>query len=167
MVWHELVLTHKHGCRKRGRNLKISAKNIFLVSSVKNQISPLLSPLGKLLEKSTSGPPGKIPSDAHARKHVKLHQFCEKMCCITLSGNTVHQHQCGKQIAGRQTVHGVFCQTITESCWIHCQIRNKILEIISTKFCNTSFIKRFALTLDPILLVLLKITIFRQNSKGP
>jgi len=27
------------------------------------------------------------------------------------------------------------------------------------------FIKRFALTLDPILIVLLKLTIFRQNSK--
>jgi len=31
---------------------------VFLVSSDKNQISPL-SPLEKLLEKSTSGPPGK------------------------------------------------------------------------------------------------------------
>ena len=35
---------HKHGCRKRGRNLKISAKKgVFLVSSGKKQISPLLA----------------------------------------------------------------------------------------------------------------------------
>jgi len=33
--------------------------------------------------------------------------------------NIVQQHKCGKQsIAGWQTVHGVFCQTITKSCQI-------------------------------------------------
>jgi len=68
--------THKHGCRKRGRNLKISEKkDVFLVSSCKKQISPLLAPLEKLLEKCTSDPPGKIPSDAHAQKHIKVHHF--------------------------------------------------------------------------------------------
>jgi len=37
--------THKHGCRKKGRILKISAKKaVFLVSSGKKQISPLLGP---------------------------------------------------------------------------------------------------------------------------
>jgi len=42
--------------------LKILAKNVFLVSSGKKQSSPLLGPL----EKSTSAPLGKNPSDAHA-----------------------------------------------------------------------------------------------------
>jgi len=37
-------------------------------------------------------PPGKIPSDAHAHKQVKLHHFCEKLCCITPSDKTVQQH---------------------------------------------------------------------------
>ena len=98
--------THKHGCRKRGRNLEISAKNaVFLISSAKKQISPLLAPVQKLLEKSTTGLPGKIPFDAHAHKHVKWHHFCEKLCCITPSVNTAQQHQRGKQpIAGWQAV---------------------------------------------------------------
>jgi len=43
------------GCRRQ--DLKISAKiAFFLVSSGKKQISPLLTPLEKLLEKSTSSP---------------------------------------------------------------------------------------------------------------
>jgi len=74
--------THKHGCRKKGKNLKISAKKaVFLVSSGKNYISPLLPPVEKPLEKSTSVPSEKIPSDAQAHKHVKLHHFCEKLGC--------------------------------------------------------------------------------------
>ena len=45
------------------------------------------------------------------------------------------QHQCGKQSkAGWQTVHCVFCQTITKSC----QITNNTLETISTKYCENS-----------------------------
>jgi len=50
-----------------GRNLKISAKKaVFLVSSDENQISPLWSPSIELLEKFTSGPPGKIlPTPMH------------------------------------------------------------------------------------------------------
>jgi len=36
--------THKHGCRKTGRNLKISAKRtVFLVSSGEKQISSLVA----------------------------------------------------------------------------------------------------------------------------
>jgi len=59
---------------------------------------------------------GCYQQDTHAHKHVKLHHFYEKLCCITRSGNTVKQHQCGKQsIAGWQTVQDVFCQTITKS----------------------------------------------------
>jgi len=139
--------------------------SIFVFSSVKKQISPLLTPLEKRLEKSTSGSPGKIPSDPHAHKYVKFHLFCEILCCIIPSGNTVQQHQCGKQsIAGRQTVHGVFCETITESCRNHSQIRNNVDEILP-KFCNIFFIKRFALILDPKLIVLLKLTISSQSSK--
>jgi len=43
---------HKHGCRKRGNDLKISAKKaVFLFSSVKNQISPLLAPTRKTFRK--------------------------------------------------------------------------------------------------------------------
>jgi len=114
--------------------------------------------------------PGEIPSDAHAHKRVKWHYFCEKLCCITPSGNTVQQHQCGKQaIAGWQTVHGVFCQTITKSYQINCHITNKvrnIIEKILPKFCNDFFIKHFTLSLYPILIVLLKLTIFRQKSGG-
>jgi len=37
--------THKHGCRKRGKNLKISEKNVFLVASVKKtNFTTLVSP---------------------------------------------------------------------------------------------------------------------------
>jgi len=51
-------LAHKHGCGKRGKNLKISAKKVvFLVSRNENLISPLLAPpLEELLEKSISAP---------------------------------------------------------------------------------------------------------------
>jgi len=52
MVWHELFFTHKHGCRKGGRNSNISAKKVVpLVSSSKKQISPLLAPSRKIVEK--------------------------------------------------------------------------------------------------------------------
>jgi len=44
MLQHERFPTHKHGCRKGGRNLKSSAKKaVILVSRGKNQISPLLA----------------------------------------------------------------------------------------------------------------------------
>jgi len=87
----------------------------------------------------SGGPLRKIPSDAHAHKHVKWHHFCEKLWCIAPSGNTVQQHQCGKQsIAGWQTVYGVSCQTITKSWQIHCQITNNMLETISTKYFQIS-----------------------------
>jgi len=61
---------------------------------------------------------------------------------------------------------GVFCQTIMKSC----QITNNMLEISSRKYCQNSatcfFIKRFTLSLDPILIVLLQLTIFRQKSES-
>ena len=69
-----------HGRRKGGQGgqgppwiLKFSAKKVvFLVSSGKNQISPLLTPL----EKSPSAlPPEKNPSDAHVRTQPVL-AFC-------------------------------------------------------------------------------------------
>jgi len=99
MVWHELFPTLKLGCRKEGRDLRISAKKaVFLVSSGKKQISPLSDPLENFW-KNPLVPHGKNPSNAHAHKQVKLH--CKKLCCITSSDNTVQQHQCGKQaIAG-------------------------------------------------------------------
>jgi len=44
--------THKHGCRKRRRNLKISVKKVvFLVSRGKNQISLLFATPTKTLGK--------------------------------------------------------------------------------------------------------------------
>ena len=57
MVWHELFPTHKHGCQKGGRDLKISAKMaVFLVLCGK--IFTIVTPLENLLKKSTSTPPG-------------------------------------------------------------------------------------------------------------
>jgi len=166
MVWHELFLHTSMGVGRGARIGKFQQKKLSSYFQVlKNKLHHVWPPLEKRLEKSTSGSPGKISSDVHAHKYVKFHQFCEKLCCITPSGNTVQQHQCGKQsIAGRQTVHGVFCQTITESCRNHYQIRNNIDQILS-KFCNIFCIKRFALTLDPMLIVLIQLTIFGQNSK--
>jgi len=83
MVWHESFPTHKDGCGKRGRSLKISAKKaVFLVSSEKKEISPLIAPLEKSLEKATNASPRKNPSDAPAHKLVKLHHFCKN--CVVL-----------------------------------------------------------------------------------
>ena len=131
--------THKHmGVRKGAGIWNFSKNAVFLISSIKNQISPLLTSPRKT-SKCTSVPPWKNAFRRHAHKHVKWYHFCVKLCCITPSGNTVQQHQCGKQsIARWQTGHGVFCQTITKSCEIHCQITNNMLEIISTKFCENS-----------------------------
>jgi len=48
MVWHELLPTHKHGRRKRGKEFeKFSKKNVFLVLSGKKQILPFLAPPAK------------------------------------------------------------------------------------------------------------------------
>jgi len=92
MVWHELFPTHKHGCRKGGTNLKFSAKKaVFLVVSGKKQISPLLAPLEKLLEKSTSAPLDKS-FRSPCTPHMNYTIFC-KNCAVlhhlaTLLNNT-------------------------------------------------------------------------------
>jgi len=130
---------HKHGCRTGDRNLKISAKKaVFLVVSGKNQISPLLAPLEKLMKKSTSAPLDKIlPTLMHTS--IKITRFLWKLCCIAPSGNTVQQHQCTKQaIVGWQTGHGVFCKTITKSCQIHVRqnIDNFMFIWTSTDICD-------------------------------
>jgi len=45
----------------RGREFEnVSKTRVFSISSGKKQISPLLGPTEKLLEKSTSGPPEKF-----------------------------------------------------------------------------------------------------------
>ena len=137
MVWHELFLHTSMGVGRGATIWKFQQKKLFSYFRVlKTKFHHFWPPLEKRFEKSTSGSPGKIPSDAHAHKYVKFQQFCEKLCCIIPSDNTVQQHQCGRpkqSTAGRQTVHGVFCQTITESC------RNTAkLEIISTKYCQNS-----------------------------
>jgi len=63
---------------------------VFLVSSGENEISPFF-PL-ESLGKSTSGPIGKNPPDAHVHKHVKLHDFCKKIVKKhTPSNNAVEQ----------------------------------------------------------------------------
>ena len=83
MVRHEIFPTHKHGYRKGGKNFISAKKGYFLSFECgENQISPLLYPIQKRLETSTSAPPGKYPSGAHAHKHVKLHHFCKK--CVVL-----------------------------------------------------------------------------------
>jgi len=86
MVLQEIFPAHKHGYRKGGKNLKISAKKAIFRSfkCSKKQISPLLIPLETRLEKSTSASPGKNPSDAHAHDTsiYKLHQFCKN--CVVL-----------------------------------------------------------------------------------
>ena len=79
--------------------------------------------------------------------------------CIAPPGSTIQHHQCGKQsTTGWQTVHGVFCQTITKSY----QITDNIDKILP-KFCNIFFIKRFTFTMAPI--VFMSLNLFRQNSK--
>ena len=45
-------------------------------------------------------------------------------------------------------------------------VRNNIDKILP-KFCNVFLIERFTLSLDPVLIVLLKLTISRQKSGGP
>ena len=118
-----------------GSNSQMLAKKaVFLVLSGKKQISPLLAPLEKLLEKSTSALMDKNPSDVHAQKHVKLHYFCKKMCCIKASGNTVQQRQCGKHYASHSRL------TDCERC-IHSaeHLRNPAkLQVILIKYCRNS-----------------------------
>jgi len=43
----------------------LAKKVVFSISRGKKQTLPLLAPLEKILGKSTPGPPGKNPSDAH------------------------------------------------------------------------------------------------------
>jgi len=125
---------YKNMGAERGAGIKkLQQKNVFSrFWLAKNKFHDFLPPLEKLLKKSTTAPTGKNPSDAHAHnKRVKLRHFC----CITPYGNTVQQHQCGKQaIAGWHTVHGVFCQTITKFC----QITKNILQIILAKYWQNS-----------------------------
>jgi len=68
------VFSYRHGRGKGGKDppwiLKILAKSvIFLVLSGKSQISPLLAPRGKILEKSPCDSAGKTPSDGHAYRY--------------------------------------------------------------------------------------------------
>ena len=88
------------GCRKGGRNSKISAKKAVFLVRVARQTFHHFGPPRKLLEKSTCGP-WKSFRRPCTHKHAKLHHFCKKLCCITLFGNIVQQHQCGKQAVAR------------------------------------------------------------------
>ena len=134
MVWHELFPTPMHGCRKRGKNLKISTKRLFSQFRVLTTKFHCFWPLEKLLEKSISGPSGKIPSDAHAHKHVKLHRFV-KNCVVlhhlaTLFNNT---NAVSNSLPGDK-----LCTVYSAK-----QLQNPAestakLEIISTKYCQNS-----------------------------
>ena len=100
IVWHKLFPMHKHGCRK-GAGI-FQQKRLFSWFRVIKKLHCNCNykfhhfcPPTKTFGKIHNCPPGKNPSDAHAHEHVKLHQFCKKLCCITPSGNTVQQHQCG------------------------------------------------------------------------
>jgi len=76
-----------------------------------------------------------VTRNVSTHKHVKLHHFCKfffQWCSITPSGNTLRQHQCGKQAralgpdCARCTV---FCQTFTNPAK---------LQIILPKYCRNS-----------------------------
>jgi len=57
MVCHERFLHTSIWVSEEGQEFENFSKNaVFLISSAKKQISPLLAPVEKLLEKSTSGP---------------------------------------------------------------------------------------------------------------
>ena len=68
---------------------KISAKNVvFLVSSGKKQISPLLATPGKILEKSPWAPLEKIlptPMTAHVKRNPN---FCTQLCRPHMNENS-------------------------------------------------------------------------------
>ena len=103
---------------------------------VKNKVHLFCSLLQKPFEKSTCAALSIYPSDAHARKHVKFHHFCKTLCCITTTGNTVQQHQWGKQATDKK-----LCTVYSAK-----QLRNPAkftgkLQIILTKFCNIRFKK--------------------------
>jgi len=135
MVWHELF--QNTGVSEEGQEFENFSKHaLFLISSGK----PLLDLRRKTFGKIHYWTPGKNSFRHPCTQACKMTPFLwKKMCCISPSGNTVQKHQYGKQsIAGWQTVHGVFCQTTTKSCQIHCQITNKMLEIILTKYCQNS-----------------------------
>jgi len=67
MVRNELFPVHKLGCRKGGRNSKISAKKAVFLVRVARQKFNHFGPLEKLLEKSTFVPMEKIlPTPIHA-----------------------------------------------------------------------------------------------------
>jgi len=77
-----------------------SKKGCFLSFEWEKEISPLLATPRKTFGKIHWCPPSKNSvrrSDTHTHKHVKLHHFCKKLCCIAPSGNTVQQHQYGNQ----------------------------------------------------------------------
>jgi len=74
-----------------------------------------------------------------------------KFSAYAIAGNTVQQHQCGKQsIAGDR-----LCTVYSSK-----QLRNSAklqIDKILPKFCNMFFIKRFILTLDPTLMCYLNL----------
>ena len=76
MVWYERFLHTSMGVGRGQEFEKFCKKGCFLSFEwQKTNFTTFGRPLEKLLEKSTSGPPGKNLSNAHAHKHVKLHHF--------------------------------------------------------------------------------------------
>jgi len=81
------------------------------------------------------------------KNDVALHHLA------TLFDNT---NVISKREQGEQFVHGAFCQTITKSCLIS----SNTLQILLPKYFQFSanfMIKRVILTMDPFLIVLLKL----------
>jgi len=136
MVWHEIFPTHKHGYRKGGKNLKISAKKaIFFVSSaVKNIFHHFWPSLEKRLEKSTSSCPGKIlPTPMHT-------SMSNYTICIKIVYYPIWQHCSTTPMPYKQATHSVtdcargILPNITKSS----QITNNIDKILqnSATFCS-------------------------------
>jgi len=64
--------------------------------------------------------------------------------------STAPTYTLGRLEKGDQIVHGVFCQTFTKLCQIHCHITNNVAKIL-----ELFFNKRFTSTMDPMVVVLL------------
>jgi len=89
MVRHELYPTHKHGCRKGGRNLKCSGTWLFSeFRVVKNTFHHFSTPYQKNVWKNPLVPPPSRKTSFRRPCVAKLHHFWKKVCCISPSDNT-------------------------------------------------------------------------------
>ena len=156
-----------YGCRKRGRNLKISTKKaVFWSSSNKKQGSPVLASRTKTFGKIHLWPPWKKSFRRPCTQVCKMTPFLWKIVLYY----TIWQHCSTTPM--RQAIHSkatdcAWCilPNNYESCRIT-NVRNNIDKILPI-VCNVFFIERFTLSLDPILIVFLKLAVSRQKSGWP